>query len=531
MSNPLDSAPLCPTCHSKVSPSGNRKQGIDGEDSNFVSVPVWSNDPILTPEGFNGDRFKGTQFIDVKSILEIQTNRTALETELGIAPLTEFTPVTKDTGLIQAAHINQLRISTERILNFLGVSLEDYFKLDEDGNPQPPGPHDVPNKQEWTDVVRGLKVNTTNLNSDILSNDNTTFFVNNSTLEPIPTLPTDISFIKAIHVEDLRHPIPQKVLIEVFSVANDAGTSISSPTIDPYSPSCFLFTDGFVFNGAIGQGSDTVPSFPIQSDRMGIININPFTFLTSIRNRIDLATPFTCTPANTPTSFSRFDINVVPSGIPVSSGTAHKIVIDLSLQSTSFDLTVLPSPNHPGPGTPDITTLQTPSEAQFRIDSTQFSLESNGGLHSIGNTYSQSIPTEYTGTQEYFDRFISLSLNALSIHIEFEGWRISNAKKEIFMSVTSNGNSNISKVVPNPLLPPQDPAYVVPLGYIIFTLNDPLTESFQYKFAIEFYQQTPSEILQVLNPNIVGGSNTLDFYTITNPADRFFGHRAMRITG
>lgn len=192
---------LCPTCHSVISPSGNRTKDEDGP-----GIPVWSGDPMLTPERdpLNGSEYRGSQFIDLKYIAEIQDDRRAKEIELGIDPLTEFTELSPNVTITDEALIIELRISTERILTALGGTLEDYFSTDADGNHQDPGPHDT-EKDEWTDVERGKSFNDHDLNQGILLNGGAQFKDTEATVKDTPSMPirTD-PFIRAMHLEDLR---------------------------------------------------------------------------------------------------------------------------------------------------------------------------------------------------------------------------------------------------------------------------------------------------------------------------------------
>jgi hypothetical protein len=74
-----DETPLCPTCHSKISPTKSRVK-----DSDSAGVPVWSDDPALTPDGLNGEDYVGFQFIQAKWIKEIQDARKQQEIDAGI---------------------------------------------------------------------------------------------------------------------------------------------------------------------------------------------------------------------------------------------------------------------------------------------------------------------------------------------------------------------------------------------------------------------------------------------------------------
>lgn len=230
-----DPSELCPTCHSRISQSGSRVK-----DADEPGVPKWSNDPVLTPDTdpLNGPSYRGTQFISEKDILELQEDRIARESELGIGPPTEFSDIAIVPTLGLEAHLVELRISTERILEAVGSSLEEYFSLDEDGIEQDPGPNDTA-KSEWTDVVRGVGFQTLGLNQSILTPDTTQFYASEALLVDVPGIP-EHTYIRGIHIEDLRHPIPSGAWVEVFKPAET--TTLSSVADDDTSyginPSC-----------------------------------------------------------------------------------------------------------------------------------------------------------------------------------------------------------------------------------------------------------------------------------------------------
>jgi hypothetical protein len=214
-----DSNPLCPTCHSKISPTQKQVKDADG-----AGIPAWSDDPAITPNGFNGPDYTGSRFVKASWIKEIQDARKTQETDAGVSPPTEFTSVEKDVSFLSATQITELRISTERILDAVGSTLEDYFKLDADGNVQPPGPNDVADKKEWTHVSRGTAYSNQGKNLTILQDNTTKFLVNATTPKDTPTVLKDITYFSAILLEDLRHPLQTKAWLEAFSqeVANNS---------------------------------------------------------------------------------------------------------------------------------------------------------------------------------------------------------------------------------------------------------------------------------------------------------------------
>lgn len=290
--NPLDSVPLCPTCHSKISPSGKRKKQEDGVDSQDRPVPQWSGDPIFTPDALNGSDYLGVQFIDVRAIKELQDARKSSEIELAITPLTEFSPILGDTGLIQATHITELRISTERIASAIGFTLAEYFSLDDNGVTQPSGPKDVENKTEWTDVKRGEKFNSNNRNKSILIENNTKFLLSGLTnteenKKETPTMLEGSTLIKGIHIEDLRHPLPATAWTEFFSTA---------------TPSVF---DNFPFNHTFSVHSRDV-------------------FITDYRGKV-----YPNGNAGQPGYSERYEV----AKNDVNSGNSHKFITDIAYPS------------------------------------------------------------------------------------------------------------------------------------------------------------------------------------------------------
>jgi len=216
-------ANLCPTCHSDIgtdsTSTSGRIQGVQGTDSEGNPVPKWSNDPIFTKFGLNGSPYEGRDNIRVIHIKEIQTILQDLETELGITPQTAFSDIDIETKPARR-HIIELRESTEKILNSLGLTLEDYFKTDSEGNDQPQNPKIAElggndPQDEWIDTNRGeLYIHTDGSIGG-------TFTLPDSTTQQSPTLPSRIH-IRAIHIEDLRHPIV--VGIPAILVEAESGT-------------------------------------------------------------------------------------------------------------------------------------------------------------------------------------------------------------------------------------------------------------------------------------------------------------------
>ena len=228
-----DEITLCPTCHSRISDVGSRTK-----DTDEPGVPVWSNDPILTSNGFNGEEYIGNQFVSIRDIREIQELRKSQEVEFNIEPKTEFADTTGSNVEIQATHLIELRISTERVLDAVGESLQDYFRLDSEGNLQPAGPHDTQDKTDWTDVTRGRPFDSKGRNLSILLDGNTKFNVNSELDKAVPSIPSDNFFVRAIHLEDLRHPILSSY-IEYFEPAENFSATLTAPFLIDGTNSAF----------------------------------------------------------------------------------------------------------------------------------------------------------------------------------------------------------------------------------------------------------------------------------------------------
>lgn len=199
---------LCPTCHSEIGSgslsASQRVRGAQGIDSSGNPVPFWSDDPVLTRPNFSGVSFSGVDKIKGRHLKEIQEVRNAEELSLGLTP-TEFSDIDTDTHFSRR-HIIEIRESIEKILNALGLTLEDYFKFDSDGVEQPQNPNIVESPQtEWVDVIRGESY----IDKD--GNDKSEFDLPDTSIQDSPTLPLGIKF-RAIHIEDLRHPIPTGTL-------------------------------------------------------------------------------------------------------------------------------------------------------------------------------------------------------------------------------------------------------------------------------------------------------------------------------
>jgi len=200
--------PLCPTCHSKIGSNSTsddgRVQGNEGTDANGNPVPRWTDDPLLTAQGLNGPAYQGNpDRVRAVHITELQVARQQQEEEAGLtaAQQSQFSDITNERH-ISRRHLIELRESTERILAVNDVTLEDYFKRDDDGDEQPQNPSvGTAPQTEWTDVSRGeLYINQQGQSIS-------TFTLPDGTQKDSPTLPGR-THIRAVHIEDLRHPVP-----------------------------------------------------------------------------------------------------------------------------------------------------------------------------------------------------------------------------------------------------------------------------------------------------------------------------------
>jgi len=215
---------LCPTCHSCISKEpivfrrrGSETPGLDEQGNvnelpeNIVSttediVPLWSDDPILTrgigPKDipFNGDEFLGPTNVQLVHWLELQEVRRNEEIEVGLTEeeRTDFSDIVN--VLMLEIHVLELRKSVEKILNVVGTTLQDYFRTDAEGNRVEAGPNDDPDKEDWTDVLRGK--NTREADGVVRS----TFILPDGTEQLLPSVPNGTT-ASAVHIEDLRRPI------------------------------------------------------------------------------------------------------------------------------------------------------------------------------------------------------------------------------------------------------------------------------------------------------------------------------------
>ena len=214
--------PKCPTCHSSISTDPKKQaQGSTGVDMDGKPLPRWTDDPILTSQGFSGKDYIG-QFRPRKvHIKELQDDRKQIELDLEIEP-TNFSDLEEHGFHFRKTHLIELRESTEKILDSVGDTLENYFKLDSYGKEIAPGPNDAV-KKDWTDVSRGLEY------LDKTATEKKEFLLPSGTLMLSPTLPVG-THIRAIHIEDLRHPLYAGIPVIMIAYVRPDPFYAGSPT-------------------------------------------------------------------------------------------------------------------------------------------------------------------------------------------------------------------------------------------------------------------------------------------------------------
>ncbi len=233
------------------------KDALESQD-----IYVWHEDPIKTKNGYAGNEYKGFIYLNETHIKELQEARANQENSVGILEnqLTDFSDIA-DFTFSYKKHIEELRESTEKILIASGKTVEidgedvadlsSYFNYDEDGNYI--GTYKfgekVEDKSEWRDVNRDIEE-----------------------LEGFPKLPREKTFIKNIHLEDLRHPL----MIGWFDDFTDFKTDRDEDT--------FLFS--FNATGSVGEEAnpyykdDSIPYYrSAQVDKTGFQGRGFFTDL------------------------------------------------------------------------------------------------------------------------------------------------------------------------------------------------------------------------------------------------------------
>jgi len=184
----------CPVCFSRIINSGDpiadealreyyRNQGIY----------TWKDDPLLTLNGIPGyvtdlndkQLYSGITVIHKDHLQEIQDARKQQEIDAGIptSERTEFSPIPESLVpgdpayfLVTKQLIQEIRDSTEKILECIGITKEQYFNYDDEGNERR-SVGDLYYQYDWIP----------------------------------PDLKNWKGSIQNIHFEDLRHPIPSEI--------------------------------------------------------------------------------------------------------------------------------------------------------------------------------------------------------------------------------------------------------------------------------------------------------------------------------
>lgn len=143
--------PRCPVCFSQIVTDPEEIERLREE-----GIYVWVEDPLLTPRGLAGEDYKGKTPCRWLHIIQLQEARQQQEEDVGIPEeeKTAFSGVGRKEP-IRKIHIEELRISTEKILLSMGYTkegtneadLDTYFNYDEEGNERR-----IEHQTEWTDV-------------------------------------------------------------------------------------------------------------------------------------------------------------------------------------------------------------------------------------------------------------------------------------------------------------------------------------------------------------------------------------------
>lgn len=163
----------CPVCYSQIVVDPEEIERLREE-----GIYVWTEDPLLTLRGLAGEEYKGKTPCRWLHTKQLQEARKQQEIDVGLEEepeepeedkiyRTEFSEIKKGEP-IRRIHIEELRLSTEKILEAMGITKDEYFNYDEEGNEMR-----AEHQTEWVE---------SNL-----------------------TLSTPV---RAIHIEDLRHPVP-----------------------------------------------------------------------------------------------------------------------------------------------------------------------------------------------------------------------------------------------------------------------------------------------------------------------------------
>lgn len=213
----------CPICHNNIVADRGLKQSHYWDD-NWDPLPYWTEDPLLTPRGLAGENYKGRNPVKAIHIYELQDYYYIAEFAAGlegddltdwlwVAPSVPPNSLYQDgvNAPIRNVHIEQLRMSVEKILDAKGYDLTYYFTHtrlgDEIESPQ----------TDWTDVDRS---------------------------NGYPALPRGYP-VRAIHIEELRKGIPPFPWKETWNPidGNPEIQKVLVSTLPPFSAAKFELID------------------------------------------------------------------------------------------------------------------------------------------------------------------------------------------------------------------------------------------------------------------------------------------------
>jgi hypothetical protein len=167
---------------------------------------TWTDDPILTYDGLNGNEYRGFLQIQPKHIKELQDRNKEAEIAVSIPETdrTEFSSIytveddesSYKPFICHKRFIKELRESTEKILEATNQTLEDFLNYDDEGT-------EIIFYEWHNDVRERLRSKTTWTDPDIDSGD---------------------FQVKAIHIEELRCQIDETIPMYKFN----RGTSVTS---------------------------------------------------------------------------------------------------------------------------------------------------------------------------------------------------------------------------------------------------------------------------------------------------------------
>lgn len=183
----------------------------------FSYPGLWTDDPILTPNGLAGEAYKGFTYVKKEHMVELQDHRKNLETlyQAQLPSLTTFSNLTNVKD-ISKQHILELRESTENVLLnhfFAHHTKLSYFNYDVSFN------YKGTKQTDWNDV-------------DLLG----------------------IKHIRALHIEDLRHDI--KIFSSLFMEHKDDSTQTDNWVYFDNSPGAWFWTNSTTWTFDLGYDED-----------------------------------------------------------------------------------------------------------------------------------------------------------------------------------------------------------------------------------------------------------------------------------